>query len=221
MLKDVQAINDSGRGRKMTTLQFLLAMMRNFRWEQAPAGLRFKDLFKAVDGHLGRKMGVAEKFRYEWRIIMVAGMWFQDLFNYDFRRTEMCIIPYGTQVGEVSFCAYNTGVGWRNIVEELFQTAKTVDWFKTKGRHPIYAGGRSVALPSVNGQAAAAAGEAQVQTPAVPMAAAGGNGHGREEAAPQSPANGNGNGNGNGHAPAAKGKVSITRLPKLDEHVNA
>ena len=23
-------------------------------------------------------------------------MWFQDLFNYDFRRTEMCIIPYGT-----------------------------------------------------------------------------------------------------------------------------
>ena len=40
-------------------------------------------------------------------------MWFQDLFNYDFRRTEMCIIPYGTQEGEISFCAYNTGIGWR------------------------------------------------------------------------------------------------------------
>jgi hypothetical protein len=84
-------------------------------------------------------------------------MWFQDLFNYDFRRTEMCIIPYGTQVGEVSFCAYNTGVGWRNIVEEMFQTASTVEWFKTKGRHPIYAGGHEVALPAVTRGVSAAA----------------------------------------------------------------
>ena len=32
-------------------------------------------------------------------------MWFRDLFNYDFRRTEQCIIPYATQDGEISFCA--------------------------------------------------------------------------------------------------------------------
>ena len=64
----------------------------------------------------------------------------------------MCIIPYGTQVGEVSFCAYNTGVGWRQIVEELFQTASTVEWFKTKGRHPIYAGGKEVPLPVLKQQ---------------------------------------------------------------------
>ena len=50
-------------------------------------------------------------------------MWFQDLFNYDFRRTEMCIIPYGTQEGEISFCAYNTGIGWRNIIENMHQNA--------------------------------------------------------------------------------------------------
>ncbi|MFQ5670513.1 MAG: radical SAM protein [Acidobacteriota bacterium] len=157
LMEDVKKINDSGRGKKASTVQFALAMLRNFRWRLAPAGLSFWDLFRAIDGHLGRKMDVAEKFRYEWRIIMVAGMWFQDLFNYDFRRTEMCIIPYGTQVGEVSFCAYNTGVGWRQIVEELFQTATTVEWFKSKGRHPIYAGGKSVALPALGrkGQAVA------------------------------------------------------------------
>jgi len=50
-------------------------------------------------------------------------MWFQDVFNYDFRRTEQCIIPYATQVGEISFCAYNTGVGWRNIIEKMHMTA--------------------------------------------------------------------------------------------------
>ena len=37
-----------------------------------------------------------------WNFLFIAGMWFQDLFNYDFRRTEMCIIPYATQQGEIS-----------------------------------------------------------------------------------------------------------------------
>ena len=74
-------------------------------------------------------------------------MWFQDLFNYDFRRTEMCIIPYGTQQGEISFCAYNTGIGWRQIIENMHKTASTVEWFKNVGRHKIYAGGKSVPLP--------------------------------------------------------------------------
>jgi len=40
-----------------------------------------------------------------WNFLFIAGMWFQDLFNYDFRRTERCIIPYATQEGEISFCA--------------------------------------------------------------------------------------------------------------------
>ena len=56
-------------------------------------------------------------------MLFVAGMWFQDLWNYDFRRTEMCIIPYATQMGEISFCAYNTGVGWRKIVEKMHMNA--------------------------------------------------------------------------------------------------
>jgi uncharacterized radical SAM superfamily Fe-S cluster-containing enzyme len=73
-------------------------------------------------------------------------MWFQDLWTYDFRRTEMCVIPYGTQEGEISFCAYNTGVGWRQIVENMHRVASTRDWFKEKGRHPIYAGNRPIAL---------------------------------------------------------------------------
>jgi hypothetical protein len=74
-------------------------------------------------------------------------MWFQDLFNYDFRRTEMCIIPYGTQLGEISFCAYNTGVGWRNIIEKMMMNATVAEWYKQHGRHPVYAGGKEVKLP--------------------------------------------------------------------------
>jgi hypothetical protein len=69
-------------------------------------------------------------------------MWFQDLWTYDFRRTEMCIIPYATQMGEISFCAYNTGVGWRQIVEKMYQNASVADWYKEHGKHPVYANRR-------------------------------------------------------------------------------
>ncbi len=78
------------------------------------------------------------------RVLCVEGMWFQDLFNYDFRRTEMCVIPYGTQEGEISFCAYNTGVGWRQIVEEMNKTASLAEWYKDNGRHDVYAKGKAV-----------------------------------------------------------------------------
>jgi uncharacterized radical SAM superfamily Fe-S cluster-containing enzyme len=163
LLEDLKVINDAARSRFWTIAQFALAVMRNYDFANAPKGLGPFDVLRIIDGHNGRRLGFAEKARYNWRVMMVAGMWFQDLFNYDFRRTEMCIIPYGTQVGEVSFCAYNTGIGWRQIVEKLYQTASTADWFKTKGRHRIYAAGRSVPLTQLrsssgngNGHGAAA-----------------------------------------------------------------
>ena len=77
-------------------------------------------------------------------------MWFQDLFNYDIRRTEMCIIPYGTQQGEISFCAYNTGIGWRNILEKMHMTATLTKWYEEHGRHEIFAGNKAVPLSSTD-----------------------------------------------------------------------
>ena len=55
-------------------------------------------------------------------------------------------------MGEISFCAYNTGVGWRKIIEEMFQTATLAEWYKTNGRHEVYARGRNVPLPVLPGQ---------------------------------------------------------------------
>jgi 7,8-dihydro-6-hydroxymethylpterin dimethyltransferase len=81
-----------------------------------------------------------------WNFLFIAGMWFQDLFNYDFRRTEQCIIPYATQEGEISFCAYNTGIGWRNIIEKMHMTATLTKWYEEHGRHEIFAAARNVAL---------------------------------------------------------------------------
>ena len=92
-------------------------------------------------------MADIEKRRADrWNFLFIAGMWFQDLFNYDFRRTEMCIIPYATQQGEISFCAYNTGIGWRNIIEKMHMTATLTKWYEEHGRHEIFAGNKAVPL---------------------------------------------------------------------------
>jgi uncharacterized radical SAM superfamily Fe-S cluster-containing enzyme len=123
--------------------------MRNFDEKKAPAGLTPRKMLEMFNGKMGRSGGseTASK-KSDWRTTSILSMWFQDLWNYDFRRTEMCVIPYGTQEGEISFCAYNTGVGWRQIIEEMRQVASTKDWFQEKGRHSIYAGNRPVPLPT-------------------------------------------------------------------------
>jgi hypothetical protein len=58
----------------------------------------------------------------------------------------MCIIPYATQQGEISFCAYNTGIGWRKIIENMYKNATVAQWYKEHGKHEIYAKGRAVSL---------------------------------------------------------------------------
>ena len=124
--------------------------------------------FLSQTGARGKAIGEHESdaAEFEWRILFVAGMWFQDLFNYDFRRTEMCIIPYGTQLGEISFCAYNTGVGWRQILEKMKATASVAEWNRTHGRHAVYAKGQDLALPPSLGTVSLEANAAEVKNKA-------------------------------------------------------
>ncbi len=152
VLRDFQGIADAGHGRKVTLAKMGLAVLKNFRPDKAPEGYGLVEFVRQAlsqMGATGERVGATEgdAERFEWRFLFVAGMWFQDLFNYDFRRTEMCIIPYGTQMGEISFCAYNTGVGWRQIVEKMHRTASVADWFKEHGRHPVYAKNQELDLP--------------------------------------------------------------------------
>jgi uncharacterized radical SAM superfamily Fe-S cluster-containing enzyme len=150
LLHDIQDITDASQGRAITIAEVAVAMLKNFDAEKAPVSFPvLMKQFMSQTGARGKKIGEHESdaHEFEWRILFVAGMWFQDLFNYDFRRTEMCIIPYGTQMGEISFCAYNTGVGWRQILEKMKATASVADWYKQNGRHPVYAKGQDLSLP--------------------------------------------------------------------------
>ncbi len=149
-MKDVSVITDTARGKKLTMAQLGMAIMRNYDAAKAPEGFpisQILNLFRPSSANSNSDRNDRMQTREDddpWRVLCVEGMWFQDLFNYDFRRTEMCVIPYGTQEGEVSFCAYNTGVGWRQIIEEMHKTASLSEWYKDNGRHAVYAKGHEV-----------------------------------------------------------------------------
>ena len=163
MAKDVAKVNDAARGRFLSVMGMALALMKNYDPFKAPTHFKLVDLMKKFDKTFGatgkdygkvtgdRTMADIEKRRTDrWNFLFIAGMWFQDLFNYDFRRTERCIIPYATQEGEISFCAYNTGIGWRTIIEKMHMTATLTKWYEEHGRHEIIAGGKQVALSSTD-----------------------------------------------------------------------
>ena len=161
LVKDMQHISDTNRGKSFSNIMMGLALLKNFDPYGAPHSLTLGAIFKKFDKSFGlsgkdygkvgpdRTIADVEKRRQDpWNFLFIAGMWFQDLFNYDFRRTEMCIIPYGTQEGEISFCAYNTGIGWRNIIENMHQNATVAKWYKDHGRHEVFARGKHVELDS-------------------------------------------------------------------------
>ncbi len=156
---DVKRINDAARGKWLSVIGMALSVARNYDPFQSPTHFKLSDMLKKFDktfGATGKSYGRVDATRTRedierrrsdrWNFLMIVGMWFQDLFNYDFRRTEQCIIPYATQQGEISFCAYNTGMGWRNIVEKMHMTATLTKWYEEHGKHEIFAGGKNVAL---------------------------------------------------------------------------
>jgi 7,8-dihydro-6-hydroxymethylpterin dimethyltransferase len=162
LAKDVARVNDAARGHFLSLFGMALALARNYDPFQSPTHFKLVDLLKKFDKGFGATKGADKKYgsvkgtrtledierrrKDRWNFLFIAGMWFQDLFNYDFRRTEQCIIPYATQEGEISFCAYNTGVGWRNIIEKMHMTATLTKWYEEHGRHEIFAGGKKVGI---------------------------------------------------------------------------
>jgi uncharacterized radical SAM superfamily Fe-S cluster-containing enzyme len=161
--KDIAKVNDAARGKFLSIAGMTLALLKNYDPFKSPTHFKFTDLLKKFDktfGATGKDYGkvsgdrtetdIEKRRRDRWNFLFIAGMWFQDLFNYDFRRTEQCIIPYATQEGEISFCAYNTGVGWRNIVEKMHMTATLTKWYEEHGRHEIFAGNKKVSLATTD-----------------------------------------------------------------------
>jgi hypothetical protein len=113
--EDLKKVNDAGRGKFLSSLGMALVLMKNYDPFAAPTHFKLMESAEEVRQDVRRDRRDYGKVRSgpheadidrrradRWNFLFIAGMWFQDLFNYDFRRTERCIIPYATQEGEIS-----------------------------------------------------------------------------------------------------------------------
>ncbi len=151
-MRDVVEITDSGRGPTATKALVSLSILRNFNQQEAPSGFGPADLRRVLEDCCYRVAGNSDHwseraYSYDgrWRVMICNGMWFQDTFNYDFSGICNSTTPVATTQGEISFCAYYGG-GWRRVIEHQSRTSTLTEWYRTHGRHEIYANGKKVEL---------------------------------------------------------------------------
>src|SRR6266571_1381087 len=99
--RDVAKVSDAGRSKTWSNLGMALALARNYDPFKSPTHFKFTDLLKKFDKTFAatkkaeskygksspdRTLEDVQKRRADrWNFLFIAGMWFQDLFNYDFR----------------------------------------------------------------------------------------------------------------------------------------
>src|SRR6201981_3564288 len=119
LAKDIAKVNDASRGKFLTGFGMALCLMKNYDPFKSPTHFKMMDLLSKFDknynvtgknyGKVGPDRTVEDVMKRRttdrWNFLFIAGMWFQDLFNYDFRRTEQCIISYATHERGFSFWA--------------------------------------------------------------------------------------------------------------------
>jgi hypothetical protein len=153
LLKDVVDITNQWRGAAWAKARIALAITRNYDARRAPEGFTSGSLSELFAHFVPRYRSDVDNWSArdntdpQWRLVIIAGMWFQDLFNYDLAAVQMDATPVATVEGEIAFSAYNAA-GWRKIVEHLHQTADLAEWHRTHGRHRIYANGALVQIRS-------------------------------------------------------------------------
>jgi hypothetical protein len=141
----MQKVTDAGRGKTFSNAMMGLALLKHYNPFAGPPSLTLMDIFKKFDksfGLSGKNYGKIqgegrlediEKRRQDpWNFLFIAGMWFQDLFNYDFRRTEMCIIPTELRRAKSPLCP--TRYRLEKFIENMYKTASVAEWNKAGNR---------------------------------------------------------------------------------------
>ncbi|MBI4877219.1 MAG: radical SAM protein [Acidobacteria bacterium] len=101
------------------------SLRKHFHAERAPEGLTFTKFLETLQGLTDKRFGRgdSEKQGFTYKTLMVAGMHFMDLYNYDVERVKRCVIHYAAPDGKIyPFCTYNGGPTFREKIEKEFST---------------------------------------------------------------------------------------------------
>ena len=125
MLQDMEELSRSAgkaRFKLYSKMKAWNKLQKHFKPELAPQGLSFTKFLQTLQGMTNKKLGRDGKDgTFTYRTLLVAGMHFQDAYNYDIERVKRCVIHYATPDGKLyPFCTYNSGPCYREKIERQF-----------------------------------------------------------------------------------------------------
>ena len=106
-----------------TKVQAWNSLRRHFHEDRAPAGLTFSKFLETLQGMMDKEYGrgKAEAEGFSYKTLMVAGMHFMDVYNFDVERVKRCIVHYAAPNGLLyPFCTYNSGPCYREKIERKY-----------------------------------------------------------------------------------------------------
>lgn len=137
LAKDLRAKN-AKRGRApgvglLSRAKMLNVIRKYYNQKKAPKGLTFMRLLKVMDGYKDRDLARQDDHQTKnaYPTLFIAGMHFQDAYNYDVERVKRCVIHYSARDGKIyPFCTYNSGPFYRDKVEESISVS--LDMYKSQ-----------------------------------------------------------------------------------------
>jgi len=100
--------------------QAIRILRKYYKPEMAPPDFSFIDFLGALGPTLFRSHSDVGK-RRKWRFLILLGMHFQDVYNFNMDRIRRCVIHYAAPNKRIyPFCTYNSGPLYREKIETEF-----------------------------------------------------------------------------------------------------
>jgi len=94
--------------------------------------MTFEGWLHTLNGMLDKKVGRG-KGTGTFHTLMVGGLHFMDVYNYDLSRIKRCVIHFSSPDGRLySFCTYNSGPVYRTRVERTY-SVPLEEWREVNG----------------------------------------------------------------------------------------
>ncbi|KPJ61112.1 MAG: radical SAM protein [Latescibacteria bacterium DG_63] len=109
------------------------SIKKHFREDKAPKDLTFSTFLVTLQGLMDKRVGrPPEHGEKTYKTLLVGGMHFMDVYNYDVDRVRRCVVHYAVPGGKIyPFCTYNAGPTFRNMVEKKY--SKTLQEWRRSG----------------------------------------------------------------------------------------
>ena len=107
--------------RSLTALSAQHLLKKHFRTEEAKDGMTPEICLELFQGVVDKEAQKRVDLIYDWNMLLVGGMHFQDSYNYNVDRVKRCSIHYAAPNGRLyPFCTYNSGPVFREKIERQF-----------------------------------------------------------------------------------------------------